>query len=267
MSASETFQIPLVAARAYESRFVPAIFADWAPRLVDLAGVARGHAVLDVACGTGVVARTVADRLGGDGLVVGLDLNEAMLTVAREAREDLEWQQGDAADLPFPDRSFDVVLCQMGLMFFPDRARALREMARVVADDGRVGVVVPASLDDQPAYRPFVELAVELVGEQAQSLLGTYWSCGDQAELHALIESAGLRVLASRHYAGTARFQSADELVDTEVQGSPLAARISEAAYQRLRVGSREVLHPFVTAHGLDAPLHGHVVVAGPAPG
>src|SRR4029453_5492470 len=96
----ETFQLSVEAAEAYESRFVPAIFADWAPHLVEAAGVAPGQAVLDVACGTGVVARTAADRMGGRGRVVGLDLNEGMLTVAGRLRPDIEGGLGDAGGPP-----------------------------------------------------------------------------------------------------------------------------------------------------------------------
>ncbi len=73
-AGTERFQLSTEAAELYEARFVPAIFAEWAPRLVDIADVRPGHAVLDVASGTGIVARTVADRLGGEGRVVGLDL-------------------------------------------------------------------------------------------------------------------------------------------------------------------------------------------------
>ena len=267
MSSTETFQIPLAAAELYESRFVPAIFAEWAPLAVDAAGVAPGHAVLDVACGTGIVARTAADRLAGDGVVVGIDLNEAMLTVARRTRPDIEWQQGDAAALPFPDRSFDAVTCQMALMFFPDRAKALREMARVVAPDGRVAIVVPASLPSQPAYGPFVDLVSRLAGAEAASLLGTYWACGDIDELNALVESAGLQVVDTHTHLGTARFGSPDELVATEVEGSPLIERLSDEQYASIKTEARSVLRPFTTPDGsVDAPLRGHVVVARPRP-
>ena len=145
MAQTETFQLSAVAAEAYESTFVPALFAEWAPHLCDLAGVRPGQRVLDVACGTGIVARVAADRLAGAGRVVGVDLNEAMLAVARRVRPDLEWRQGDAEALPFPPASFDRVLCQMALMFFPDRARALREMRRVAAPDGVAAFVVPAT--------------------------------------------------------------------------------------------------------------------------
>ncbi|RPH77005.1 MAG: methyltransferase domain-containing protein, partial [Candidatus Rokuibacteriota bacterium] len=131
-TASETFRLSAAAAEMYESQFVPALFAEWAPRLIELAGVAPGQAVVDVACGTGIVARTVAEVQRGQGRVVGLDLNEAMLGVARRVRPDIEWRQGDAARLPFADGVFDVALCQMAFMFFPDRTQVLREMARIV---------------------------------------------------------------------------------------------------------------------------------------
>ncbi|MGH9261866.1 MAG: class I SAM-dependent methyltransferase, partial [Acidimicrobiales bacterium] len=154
MSTTERFQLTKDEAELYESTFVPAIFAEWAPLLVDAVGVEPGDAVLDVATGTGIVARRAADRLAGDGMVVGLDINDAMLGVARRIRPDIGWQCGDAARLPFPDRAFDAVFCQMALMFFPDRTKVLAEMARVSAVGGAVGLVVPSSLDTQPAYRP-----------------------------------------------------------------------------------------------------------------
>ena len=103
MTTTERFQVSLGAAEQYEARFVPAIFAEWAPLLADISGVGPASRVLDVACGTGIVARTVADRLAGTGRVVGVDLNDGMLAVARRVRPDLDWRQGDAADLPFPD--------------------------------------------------------------------------------------------------------------------------------------------------------------------
>ena len=263
MTTTEGFQVSLRAAELYEARFVPAIFAEWAPLLADGAGIGPGQSVLDVACGTGVVARTVADRVGDTGQVVGVDLNEAMLTVARRVRPELDWRRGDVAELPFPDASFDAVLCQMAMMFFPDRAAALLEMARVTRPGGVIAVAVPASLDDQPAYGPFVDMATRVAGPDAASLLGTYWACGDLAELRRWITSAGLEVIDTRTHAGTATFGSADELVATEVRGSPLAERISAGTYERIRAGAAEVLAPFATPEGgLDAPLLGHLVVA-----
>ena len=260
-TGTETFQLSLEAAERYEAHFVPALFAEWAPRLADVACVGPGQRVLDVACGTGIVARTVAERTGTEGRVVGLDLNEAMLTVARRIRPDLEWRQGDASALPFPDGAFDAALCQMALMFFPDRTGALREMARVVRPAGVVAVVVPASLDEQPAYGPFVELAVREAGESARSLLDTYWACGDLGGLTALFGDAGLDVAAAETHVGTARFSTPEELAATEIKASPLAERISDDVYRRILDGAREMLRPWTRDDGtLHAPLAGHVV-------
>jgi SAM-dependent methyltransferase len=117
-TAAESFLVPLEVAELYEERFVPALFADWAPAVADVADLAPGQRVLDVACGTGILARTAADRVGELGIVTGVDANPAMLTVAGRVRPDLDWRLGDAQTLPFGDGSFDRVMCQMALMFF-----------------------------------------------------------------------------------------------------------------------------------------------------
>ncbi|MGY1640996.1 methyltransferase domain-containing protein [Geodermatophilus sp. SYSU D00703] len=258
---AERFQVSTEAAEVYEARFVPAIFAEWAPLLLDVADVRPGQAVLDVACGTGIVARTAADRLGGNGLVAGLDLNEAMLAVARRVRPDLQWRQGDVAAMPFADSEFDAVLCQMALMFFPDRAAALREMARVARPGGVVAVCVPAALPDQPAYAPFVDMVVAHAGDDARPLLGTYWSCGDLDALRATLTDAGLTVVGTRTHLGTAAFDSPEALATTEIEGSPLAGRIAPQVYDRIRADAREVLRPFTARDGtVAAPLRGHLV-------
>ena len=265
MTATEDFQVSVEAAEQYEARFVPAIFAEWAPLLVDLARIGPGQAVLDVACGTGIAARSAAGRVGDSGRVTGTDLNEGMLAVARRIRPDLDWRRADVAALPFDDGAFDAVLCQMALMFFPDRIGALREMARVTARGGTVALAVPASLDAQPAYGPFVEMATRVAGPDAASLLGAYWACGDPADLRRTVEAAGLDVVELGTHAGTARFASAEELAATEVLASPLAERISEGTFAAIRDGAREVLEPFTTPDGrLDAPLLGHLVAARP---
>lgn len=259
---SESFQIPIEAAEAYEAAFVPAFFAQWAPILCDAAGVTAGQRVLDVACGTGIVARTAADRVGSAN-IVGVDLNEAMLTVARRVRADIDWRQGDVAALPLPDDAFDTVVCQMALMFFPDRIQALREMARVVAKGGTVAVLVPSSLDSQPAYGPFVDMAAQHVGPEGRSLLSTYFSCGDLGDLAGAFAQAGLHRTTTGTHLGTARFPTVDALVATEVDSTPLGERITADVYEAIRVGARSVLAPFTTSDGrLEAPFEVHVVAA-----
>jgi ubiquinone/menaquinone biosynthesis C-methylase UbiE len=225
--------------------------------------VAPGQAVLDVACGTGVVATEAADRMGGRGRVVGLDLNQGMLTVAGRLRPDIRWRQGDAAELPFDAGSFDVVLCQAALMFFPDRAAALREMARVAADGGTVAVQVWDRLEAQAGYQPFFEVVVRHAGEEAMDLWSSYWALGDPELVAALFEAAGLRITAAHTREGAVRFASADDLVHTEVEGTPIGERIGAEVYSRLLEDARTTLRRFVIGDGrFEAPIQGHLVVA-----
>jgi ubiquinone/menaquinone biosynthesis C-methylase UbiE len=264
MSAPETFQIPLETAEMYESKFVPALFADWAPHVVDMGDVSAGHSVLDVACGTGIVARTAARRVGPGGRVVGVDLNQAMLTVAERVCPGVELRQADVASLPFDDATFDVVLCQMALMFFPDRTAAIREMGRVLAPDGTVVIMVPSSLDAQPAYRLLVDLAARHAGPEAVAMLGAYWACGDIDELLDTTSSAGLEPLSTRTRMGTASFDSIDEFVSVEVESTPVRERLTDDEYATLRSEANRVLAPFVDTDGrARIPIEGHLVAAG----
>jgi SAM-dependent methyltransferase len=259
----ESFQLPIEAAELYEAAFVPAFFAQWAPILCEAAGVAPGHRVLDVACGTGIVARAAADKVSAVGAVVGVDLNEAMLTVARRVRPDIDYRQCDAAALPFPDSSFDIVLSQMALMFFPDRARAVAEMARVVATPGTVAIVVPGALEHQAAFAPFVDMAAGHAGPDALSLLSTYFACGDLGDLTSLLQGAGLQVATARTELGLYRAPSIDAFVTTEVESTPLIERISDDVYARIRSGATEVLAPFTGPDGsVEAPFECNVVTA-----
>jgi ubiquinone/menaquinone biosynthesis C-methylase UbiE len=261
-TSSESFQLTVEAAEAYEAQFVPAFFAQWAPTLCRAAGVASGRRVLDVACGTGVVARGAAE-ITGPGNVVGVDLNEAMLAVARRVAPAIDWRQGDAADLPFPDASFDAVLCQMALMFFPDRAGAITDMARVTRPGGAVAILVPGALAEQPAYAPFVEMATQRAGAEARTLLSSYFACGDFDALTGLFERAGLAGPTTQVAHGIARFPSVDALVATEVNSTPLGERITPVVYEQLVAGARKVLAPFTTEDGrLEAPFVSSIVAA-----
>jgi SAM-dependent methyltransferase len=260
---SESFQIPLEAAELYESAFVPSFFAQWAPLLCDAAGVGPGHEVLDVACGTGIVARTASERVVPGGRVVGVDLNEAMLTVARRVAPQLAWRQGDVAALPSPDAAFDRVLCQMALMFFPDRTAALREMARVARPGGTVGLLVPSRLDLQPAFRPLLEMIVGHAGPEARSLLSTYFVCGDQQELAATVGAAGLVAPEITTHEGVYGAPSVAAAVRTEIDSTPLGERIGADVYRRILDAAAGVLAPFTQADGaLRAPFSADVVVA-----
>src|SRR5215831_16582765 len=130
----------LAAATAYDEFFVPALFQQWAPFVAAAAQLLPGQRVLDVACGTGVLSREVAARVGARGSVVGLDPNPGMLAVASQRNPGITWQEGTAEALPYPDASFDAVVSQFGLMLFGDRLRGLGEMLRVLRPGGHLAV-------------------------------------------------------------------------------------------------------------------------------
>ena len=131
---------------------MPAITSKWAEDLVRRAQLRTGELVLDVACGTGVVARLAATKVR-PGQVTGLDLNAGMLAVARSLPNEgapISWTEGSALDMKFPSGRFDVVLCQQGLQFFPDQPAALREMRRVLREGGRAALSVYSPIEQTP---------------------------------------------------------------------------------------------------------------------
>jgi ubiquinone/menaquinone biosynthesis C-methylase UbiE len=151
-----TLQTQIDAANAYEALFVPALFGQWAPKVADAAQIQPGQRALDVACGTGILARELSSRTGSSGRVAGIDPSPGMVAVAKHLAPAVEWREGVAESLPFPDQSFDAVVSQFGLMFFTDRRQALREMQRVLAPGGHMAVAVWDSLDNIPAFARLV---------------------------------------------------------------------------------------------------------------
>jgi SAM-dependent methyltransferase len=262
MSRTETFELTPPQAEFYEATFVPALFAEWAPLLVEASEVQPGHRVLDVACGTGVVARAAAARVGGAGEVAGVDRSQAMLDVAARQLPDATFHLGDAGRLPFAEDGFDRVLCQASLMFFPDPGAALAEMARVVAPDGRVGLQVWGRLESSSGFLAFVEVAARHAGPDAIGLLTTYFAHGDLDRLTHLFDMAGLEVTSTITRVGAMRYGSIDEFITTEVESTPLAARLDPNTYDRIRTDAQQALAAFVGSDGVALPIEGHLVVA-----
>lgn len=235
----------------------------WAQMVVDAAGIGPGDRVLDVACGTGILARIAEDRVGTGGSVVGLDRDPAMLAIAERLGPDIEWREGDALGLPFLARSFDVVLCQAALMCFSDTGRALREMARAIKDDGTVALQVWDRLDAQPAHRGFIDLVGRSAGTDATDLLRSSFSLGDLSALQALLRAAGLWPTVSMTRSTILRFVSVEAFVMAEVQRAPLGERLTGDVLARIIEDAREALRAFTSADGaLDVPIRGHVIAA-----
>lgn len=260
--ATEQFLIGVEQAEAYEERFVPALFRQWVEPVLRAAEAGPGDRLLDVACGTGVVARAAADRVAPNGTVTGVDLNQAMLAVARRVAPHIDWRHGDAAALPFGDDAFDVVTCQAAVFFFPDPTGALAEMARVTRPGGRVVVQSFSSLQAQPAYGPWVRMVARHAGPDAVKLLSTYWAHGDPEAMRGRCADARLRVAALHEHVRPAYFPSIETFVLTEVNATPLRDRLLQEDLDRILADSREVLGPFVRDGRLVIPLAGYVLAA-----
>jgi SAM-dependent methyltransferase len=252
-------QVSQSAAEVYEEFFIPALFQQWAKQVANAAHLQPGQRVLDVACGTGILARTVAEYVGKSGSVVGLDVNEGMLAIAAQKAPHIEWRQGKAETLPFDDNSFDAVVSQFGLMFFEDRQEALNEMKRVLRPGGHLAVAVWDTLDNSPGYAAMVELLRQLFGEQAANALRSPFILGDVNQLRSLFHDAGIpnAEITTRH--GSAHFPSIESWVYTDIKGWTLADMIDDAQYRLLLNEAQKALSPFVTDDGsviFNAPAH-----------
>jgi ubiquinone/menaquinone biosynthesis C-methylase UbiE len=233
-------------AEVYDAQFVPALFRPWAEVVAELAEVAPGQRVLDVACGTGVLACAAAMRVGAQGEVTGLDPSEDMLSVARRKPARVTWTLGRAESLPFPDASFDRVLSQFGLMFFEDRRAALAEMWRVLRPGGRLVVAVCDALDHSPGYAVLAELLQRLFGAGVADAFRAPFVLGDRAQLRALCGEAGLSGARVDRHEGTVRFASVAALVDAERACVwTLGGLLDAPQFERLCREAEEALRPF----------------------
>jgi ubiquinone/menaquinone biosynthesis C-methylase UbiE len=218
----------------YERYLVPSIFGPFAADLIDVAAVQENERVLDIACGTGIVARTVARRVGLRGSVVGLDISAPMLEAARAAAArdgvSVEWREGSAMKLPFPDGAFDLVLCQQGLQFFPDRPMALGEMRRVLVPGGRLELSVWRSIELSPGFAVLADALTRHISPQAGALMRSGpFSLGDPEELRTLVANANFGNITIRPALKMIHYPSPDEFARRYAAGSALAGPVASA--------------------------------------
>jgi len=241
----------------YERYFVPAIGAPLAQDLVELAELQPGEHVLDVACGTGVVTRLAAERVG-DSAVAGVDVNPGMLEVARNAARDtaIEWHEASADALPLGDATFDVALCQMGLQFFPDRLGALREMRRVLSSGGRAALNVPGPT---PPLLAVLEQALgRHFGPEAAGFVAMVFSLHEPEELRELMKSAGFTDVGARSEHKALTLPAAEDFLWQYVFSTPLAEPAGKLDEERRADLQQEVVTgwaPFAEDGGLVLEL------------
>jgi SAM-dependent methyltransferase len=212
-------QEELEAGRGYEALFVPALFSQWTQHLVKGAGVDEGSHVLDIACGSGVLARHALSKAGSSGRVVGVDLAPGMIAAARELEPDIEWVLGSAEDLEFNDAGFDCIVSQFGMMFFKDRDAAAREMFRVMKPGGRLAVAVWNSLENNPAYGDIIAVLDEEVSIAAGDALRLPYSLGDSEKVTGVFDHAGFTDISVEMQTEQATFPSSRTMVEAELRG------------------------------------------------
>jgi ubiquinone/menaquinone biosynthesis C-methylase UbiE len=267
---SPGFQLAEQAAERYE-RWVGTFMTPMAEALIGAAGVTAGQTVLDVACGTGFVSRLLADRVGPD-RVTAVDVNPAMLAVARRVAlppgaAPVAWVRGSAQALPFPAATFDLVLCQQGLQFFPDGAAAVREMRRMLRPGGRAVLSVYQTLAHNPVYDL---LYTELIPRVGTPHVAAAFSLGDAAALESVLAAGSFRTVSITPVQQVIRLPEPDRCVELTVAASaaavPSLARRSPAERAALaaevRAAMADALAPYRDGDHLRAPMAAHIVVA-----
>lgn len=269
MSQQEQWQLAGSGPAQYERYQVPSVFRPLAELFLATMPLRAGERVLDVACGTGIVARLAAQQVGPTGRVTGVDLNPGMLAVARAQAPTsgaaIDWREGDAGALPCDDASYDVVLCQQGLQFFPDRPRALREMHRVLRPGGRVGLCVWRGIEHNPFNQAVAAGLARYVGPEAAASIRAPFACGDAELLRTLLADAGFRQVEILARVLHRRMLPPEESIPGYLASTPMAhavAALAEAVRTALLRDIGEALQQYQCPDGLVIPQATHIALA-----
>ncbi len=259
-------------AQAYERFLVPAIFLPWSHELLVRAAPQPGERVLDIACGTGIVARTVAPLVGPSGRVVAQDISPAMLSVARSLPQPpgatIEWQEGSAEAEIFPQGTFDLITCQQGFQFFPDRPAALAQMRRVLVTAGRLVLAVWRSPEHNSVHAAVNASMERRVGAAAAT--SRRFSLGDAETLRFLLEGAGFREVSIEPVVKTIRFGSRDTFVQQSLLAVgavfPALGNMDDADRSTLAAAIQGDVAPtldeYAEGDGLAFPMAAHIARA-----
>ncbi len=255
-------QVEIDAAIAYEELFVPSLFAPWTGPMADAACLGPGNRVLDVACGTGALTRMVAERVKPGGSVVGLDLNTGMLSVAAKRSPEIQWQQGSADALPFQAGVFDAVVCQFGLMFFPDPQAAIREMLRVLAPGGRLVVAVWDAIEHSPAFAVVDEIYQRHLGDGIQVALREPYVFGNPRRLATLFAGTHPHAVSIETRRVKACFPDALSMVRGDLEGwlPRVQVSLNKVQIAAILAEAEHALGPFITPQGtLECLVSAHI--------
>ncbi len=234
--------------------------------LMAVAALAPGERVLDVACGTGLVSFAAQEAVGPTGQVVGVDLSDRMVQVARSraaARQfsstvsnttsNTSFERMDAEKLDLPDASFDVVLCALGLMYLPDPAQAVQEMRRVLRPGGRVALAVWG----ERALCRWAELFPIVDAQVASEVCPLFFGLGQQDNLARLCAREGFHATKLVRIATTLDYADADHACNAAFVGGPVAlawSRFDEVVRARVRQQYLDSIEPWCSGDGYKVP-------------
>lgn len=269
MRQQEQWQLAGNSPEQYERYQVPSVFGPLAALFVAAVPLRPGDRVLDVACGTGIVARLAAPQVGTTGLVTGIDLNPGMLRVARAhtptSGARVEWREGDAEALPCEAQSYDVVLCQQGVQFFADPAQALREMYRVLVPGGRLALCVWRSIEHNPFNHAVAAGLARYVSAEAAASLRAPFAHGDARVLQTRIADAGFGDVTIQATMFHRRMLPPDASIPGYLASTPMAqavAALEEEVRTALIRDISAALQPYRTPEGMVIPQETSIALA-----
>lgn len=269
MNPSHHYDLPSDGVEVYERFIVAGVMKPFAHGVIEAAHLSSGQALIDVACGTGIVARMTKPIVGGSGRVVGVDINAAMLTMAAQLaqieRIAVEWREASVTGLPFETSSFDVALCHHGLQYFPHRVDALTEIRRVLRPGGRLVASVWRPVRYNPGHHAFANALEKYVSALAAAERRTPFSFSEPTDVREAFMSAGFENTNITLDARVARFPSPKAMIEIMVQGSPLAKVLdpmSRDAMSRVVEAVSRDLEPYLDDVGLALPMQSWVISA-----
>lgn len=253
------------AGRGYETLFVPALFSAWTPHVVTRSDIRPGAHVVDIACGTGVLARHVFEHVGRSGTVTGIDPAPGMIAAAQEIEPEINWIEASAEALPLEAATVDGVLSQFGMMFFADRAAAAAEMVRVLRPGGWATLAVWNDLEHNAIYREISALLDAEVSTAAGDCVRIPFNLGDASEVTSVLRGAGFANIAVETLSERARFPDISTMVAAELRGwLPLfGIELDEAKIGDVLTKAQHHLASYATATGtVEFPTSAHVIAA-----
>jgi len=251
----------------YERWLVNPLFRPWAEMTLEELKLSPGDRVLDIACGTGIVARVAEERLGDAAYIVGIDISSDMLAVGRALAPCIDWREGNASALPLRDgEQFDVVVCQQGIQFFPEKPAAAAQMRQALAKGGRLAVSAWRADDEIPFFRELRRVAERHLG----AITDQRSSFGDAATLEALLRGAGFDEVQSRKVSRTVRFSEGTPflrlntmaLVGMSAAGKAMADEECKRVVEEIVSESASALQQYTDLSGLAFELSTNLATA-----